>query len=510
MEVISVLCHNTVHARLETEAAVAKEIQEYFTFDVPNAKFTPAYKAKHWDGKIRLFSPFNGLLYIGLIEYLEVFAKERGYSVKYSKSAETPEAVSTDKIVDWMKSLDLRAKGEPITPHQHQIDAVSLSINKQRALLLSPTASGKSLIIYSLIRWYQERISADKKILIIVPTISLVSQMKYDFGDYSSNSDWDVERNCHVIYGGQEKMDARQVVVSTWQSIYTLPKSYFDQFEVVLGDEAHLFKAQSLTSIMSKLTQCPYRIALTGTLDGSQTHRLCIEGLFGSVCKIASTKELQEKELLSELAIDCVILNYPPAVCNTMKKATYQEELEYLVGNPYRNEFITKLAVSTKGNTLVLFQFVEKHGKPLHGMIAAMAKNRAVFFVHGETEAEYRESVRQITETQENAIIVASYGTFSTGINIKSLKNIIFASPSKSRIRVLQSIGRQLRKSDKKTKAKLYDISDDMRWKNRKNHTLKHFVERVKIYSEEGFNFRMIKLPIKETCHADATNPTID
>jgi superfamily II DNA or RNA helicase len=322
--------------------------------------------------------------------------------------------------------------------------------------------------------------------------------MKSDFADYASGSDWDSEKNCHAIFGGQQKMDSRQIVISTWQSIYELPKSYFDQFEVVIGDEAHLFKAQSLTSIMTKLTKCPYRIALTGTLDGTKTNKLAIEGLFGATTKVTTTKDLIDKNLLSTLSIDCIVLNYPQEICKMVKDFPYPDEMDYLVNNGRRNEFITQLALQTKGNTLVLFQFVEKHGKPLYEMIASRANDRHVFFVHGETEADYRESVRQITEGEENAIIVASYGTFSTGINIRSLKNIIFASPSKSRIRVLQSIGRQLRKSDKKDKAKLYDIADDLRWKSRKNHTLKHFVERVKIYSEEGFPFRMIRLPVKE------------
>jgi superfamily II DNA or RNA helicase len=265
---------------------------------------------------------------------------------------------------------------------------------------------------------------------------------------------------------------------------------------VVIGDEAHLFKAQSLTSIMTKLTKCPYRIALTGTLDGTKTNKLAIEGLFGPTLKVTTTRDLIDSNLLSTISIDCIVLNYPAEVCQTMREASYQDELEFLVTNTLRNKFITNLALSTKGNTLVLFQFVEKHGKPLHELIQKRAKGRPVFFVHGETEADYRESVRHITENEDNAIIVASYGTFSTGINIRSLKNIIFASPSKSRIRVLQSIGRQLRKSEKKTKAKLYDISDDLRWKSRKNHTLKHFVERVKIYSEEGFPYQMIKIPL--------------
>jgi len=497
MSVISITCFNTVHARIMTEPGIAREIQEYFTFDVPNAKFTPAYKNRYWDGKIRLFSPFNGLLYIGLLDYLAQFAKERNYTLQFDKEfTETPPQVTEESLSEFLGGLKLHANGKTIEPHPHQLQAIHAAINRERCLLLSPTASGKSLIIYSLLRWYQDIIPPDRKILIVVPTISLVSQMKSDFADYSKLEGWDAEENCHTIFGGQQKMDSRQIVISTWQSIYELPKSYFDQFEVVIGDEAHLFKAQSLTSIMTKLTKCPYRIALTGTLDGTKTNKLTIEGLFGSTLKVTSTKDLIDSNLLSTISIDCVVLNYPPEVCKSLKEASYQDELEFLVSNSARNSFITNLALSTKGNTLVLFQFVEKHGKPLYDMIKKKAKSRPVFFVHGETEADYRESVRLVTEEHDNAIIVASYGTFSTGINIRSLKNIIFASPSKSRIRVLQSIGRQLRKSEKKDTAKLYDISDDLRWKSRKNHTLKHFVERIKIYSEEGFPYKMIKLPL--------------
>jgi superfamily II DNA or RNA helicase len=497
MSVISATCFNTVHARIMCEPGIAREIQEYFTFDVPNAKFTPAYKNRYWDGKIRLFSPFNGLLYIGLLDYLAAFAKERNYTLQLDKEfTEKPPQVTDEQIGEFLQSLKLNAHGKPINPHSHQIAAISAAINRERALLLSPTASGKSLVIYSLLRWYQDIIPPDRKILIVVPTISLVTQMKSDFADYAQNTDWDAETNCHSIFGGQQKIDSRQIVISTWQSIYELPKSYFDQFEVVIGDEAHLFKAQSLTSIMTKLTKCPYRIALTGTLDGTKTNKLTIEGLFGPTLIVTTTKDLIDNNLLSTISIDCIVLNYPSEVCKTLKEASYQDELEFLVTNPLRNKFITKLALSTKGNTLVLFQFVEKHGKPLYEMIQKKAKGRPVFFIHGETEADYRESVRLATEGHDNAIIVASYGTFSTGINIRSLKNIVFASPSKSRIRVLQSIGRQLRKSEKKDKAQLYDISDDLRWKTRKNHTLKHFVERVKIYSEEGFPYKLIKLPI--------------
>jgi superfamily II DNA or RNA helicase len=264
----------------------------------------------------------------------------------------------------------------------------------------------------------------------------------------------------------------------------------------VYGDEAHTFKAKSLTGIMHKMVNTPYRIGTTGTLDGTKTHRLVLEGLFGSVYKVTSTKQLMDNDQLAELRIFGLVLQYPDDVKKACKDNKYPDEMDFLCGYEPRNKFIRNLALKQTGNSLVLFQYVEKHGQILFDMIKAKAGDRKVFFVFGGTETADREDIRRITELENDAIIVASYGTFSTGINIRSLKNIIFASPSKSRIRVLQSIGRQLRKSEKKDTAKLYDISDDLRWKSRKNHTLKHFVERIKIYSEEGFPYKMIKLPL--------------
>lgn len=503
--------HNTVYTRLSCEPAIAREIQEYFTFEVPNARFTPAFRNRHWDGKIRMFQPRNGLLYVGLLDYLAQFCEERKYHLAVDHKLINPVEPCTreDCVSKIIKGLNLSARGEAIEPHEHQIDAIHHALNTNRCLLLSPTASGKSLIIYVLARFYADLLhladsnkEEQRRVLIVVPSISLVTQLFNDFKDYSANDTfgWNVNDFVHKVFGGEEKDDPnKQIVITTWQSIYKMPKEYFDQFGAVIGDEAHLFKAASLTSIMTKLTNCPYRIALTGTLDGTQTHKLAIEGLFGPVKQVTTTKDLMEKKLLSNLEIDCILLTYPDEISKTVAGLPYQEEIDWIVSCDGRNSLISKLACSTKGNTLVLFQFVEKHGKPLFEKIKTDAGDtRKVFYVSGETDGEVREDIRQITEEEDNAIIVASYGTFSTGINIRSLRNIIFASPSKSRIRVLQSIGRQLRKSERKDKARLYDIADDLHWKSKKNHTLKHFIERVKIYNEESFEYKMVKIPIKE------------
>ena len=261
----------------------------------------------------------------------------------------------------------------------------------------------------------------------------------------------------------------------------------------MIGDEAHLFKAKSLTGIMTKLHQCKYRFGLTGTLDGTQTHRLVLEGLFGPAEKVVSTKELIDKKTLANLKIKCIILTHT----NVTERMTYAEELQYLVGNDKRNKFISDLLLHLNGNTLCLFQLVEKHGKVLYDLVNKSVTDRKVFFVYGGVDSLEREKIRSIVEDEKDAIIIASYGTFSTGINIRNINNIVFASPSKSKIRVLQSVGRGLRRSESKMEVRLFDLSDDLKQGSRQNYTLTHFTERLNIYNEEQFNYEISKVKLK-------------
>ena len=263
-----------------------------------------------------------------------------------------------------------------------------------------------------------------------------------------------------------------------------------------MGDEAHQFKAKSLTTILSSCINSKYRIGTTGTLDGTQTHRLVLEGLFGPVYKATSTAELIEKGQLAGFKIKCLILKYEEQIRQEARRWNYNQEIEYIVTNQARNNFISNLALSLEGNTLILFQFVEKHGKKLYETIENKTRGRKAFFVFGGTDAEVRESIRGIVEREKDAIIVASYGTFSTGVNITNLHNIVFASPTKSRIRNLQSIGRGLRKGSDKETAVLFDIVDDFRVGKFANYTIKHFIERCKIYDEEKFNYKFYNIEL--------------
>jgi len=476
---------NEAFIKFECEKGLAQELSSYFEFYVPGYQFTPAYKSRQWDGKIRLADLRNFTIYHGLVSYIEIFCKERNYTLEIDADVNCTENYSVVEAEQFISTLKI-----PLEVRDYQLKSFIHAVRNKRILILSPTASGKSLIIYLILRHLQLE---NKKGLLIVPTTSLVEQMYKDFADYG----YDSEQYCHRQYSGKEKHTNKFLTLTTWQSIYKNDKEYFEQFDFVFGDEAHQFKAKSLTTILSGCSNAKYRIGTTGTLDGSQTHRLVLEGLFGPVFKATSTSKLIDDGQLSAFKIKCLILKYDESICKEARSWDYAKEIEYIVMNEVRNNFIKNLVLSLKGNTLVLFQFVEKQGKNLYAIIKEQTKNRQVFFVFGGTDVEIRESVRAITEKEKDAIIVASYGTFSQGINIRNLHNIVFASPSKSRIRNLQSIGRGLRLGDNKEEAVLFDISDDFRIGKYTNYTLKHFVERVKIYDDEKFNYKFYNIELK-------------
>ena len=272
---------------------------------MPGFKFTPQYRSRVWDGKIRLFQYASGQIYVGLYPYLLDWCKKN--EVQYVDGTKIKDAKIKPKLVErFLSALKL--------PHEirdYQKDAFYYAIQKKSCLLLSPTGSGKSLIIYLILIYNLLNLKDKKsdKILIIVPTTSLVEQMYSDFGDYSSKDTWSHKENCHTIYSGKEKFEVnKRVFISTWQSVYKLPQSWFADFGMVVGDEAHNFKAKSLTSIMEKCTNAKYRIGTTGTLDGTQTHQLVLEGLFGPVYQVTTTKELIDNDDLSQLDINILIL----------------------------------------------------------------------------------------------------------------------------------------------------------------------------------------------------------
>ena len=478
---------NEVYLKIKTEPHIEYELRDRFTFEVPNKKFMPQYRNKYWDGYVHLYNLKTKRIYVGLLDKIIAFCENHGYTYQFEDNKfyglpfEINQEISREGVSEYIKSITkLKAR-------DYQIDAVYDALRYNRKLLISPTASGKSLMIYALVRYF---VAKHQKILLVVPTTSLVEQMYKDFEDYG----WDPKNHCHRIYQGRERTNVNEVTITTWQSVYNLERGFFEDYDVIIGDEAHLFKSKSLVNIMDKLHHAKYRYGFTGTLDGTQTHKWVLEGLFGPSYKVTSSKTLIDQGHLSQLEIQCIVLKYKP-----QKFETYEDEIQFLISSEKRNNFIKNLAIDLKGNTLLLYSRVESHGRVLYDLINKNKNSdRKVFFIHGGVDADERELAREITEKEENAIIVASYGTFSTGINIKRLHNVIFASPSKSRVRNLQSIGRVLRKGAGKIKAILYDIADDCTHNSKRNYTLNHFIERIKIYNQENFNYEIISIQLRK------------
>jgi superfamily II DNA or RNA helicase len=456
------------------------EVQEYFSFFAKDYRFMPAFKNRIWDGKIRLYNLLTKTLYKGLLDEVKAFADLNEYTVEIDPSFSQAE-FSLEEAREFVKTLKLKYE-----PYDYQLEAFVHAVRNNRSMTISPTASGKSLIIYLLLRYYK------KRTMIVVPTTTLVHQLFDDFKDYGFDSD----TFCHKIVEGAEKKTNKPFIICTWQSVYKEPKKFFDKFELIIGDEAHEFKAKSLTSIMEKATECKYRHGLTGTLDGSLTNETVLKGLFGPKRQATTTKEMMDTGKASVLSIKALVLEYPDEFRKAMKDCTYKEEVDFLCQYKPRNKFIKNLALSLEGNTIVIFRFTE-HGKTIYEMIKEQAGDRPVYFVNGDIKGTKRNDIRSLIEEQTNAIVVASIQTFGTGINIKNLPNIIFTSPSKSRVKVLQAIGRVLRKTLTKTKATLYDIADDLSWKAHKNYTIKHFIERVNMYVAEKFKYKLYNISLK-------------
>jgi superfamily II DNA or RNA helicase len=487
---------NETFLKIECDAGIMYELKSHFSYEVAGARFHPKVKARVWDGRINLFSLRNSTLPVGLFEQLVEYCKARDYELLVGKSKyglpREHNTVTMDELIAFVEQLNITSAGDPITFRDYQYAAILACINDNRHVVLSPTASGKSAIIYVLVQWYKQQ---GKSSLIVVPTTQLVAQMASDFNDYSETMP-EYKIDTHMIYAGKSKdVSESPVVCSTWQSIYKFDKAWYSGFDVVIVDEVHSAKGASLSKVMENCEESKVRLGFTGSLDKIPTHKQQLIAMFGDVIRVAKTADLIDKGYLSSINIKCLVMKYG---ADTGKvKLDYQKELDFLVTHSRRNHIIKNLALSLTGNTLILYNFVEKHGQVIHDLIVAKDPSRQVFFVHGGVAVDDREDIREATESGKDVVIIASFGTFSTGVNIKRLHNIILASPTKSVIRLLQSIGRGLRKAHDKDKMTLFDLSDMLTSRKKKNFTYEHFVERLGVYNEEGFQYTISEMQIE-------------
>lgn len=503
---IHVVKFNESYMQLAADSSILKEIGDFFSYEVPGAQFQPKVRNGLWDGRIRLFNYKNQTLYVGLYAHLRVFAEDRKYNIIEHETILGKNDIKFEEYTELIESLNIHNDGNSIKPYYFQETSILHCMRNDRTTIVSPTSSGKSLIIYALSEYHRRKGS---QILIIVPTINLVLQLFADFKDYSSEIEWDPVDHCHKIYTGQEKDSIKPIIISTWQSMQSKPAKYFHKFGVAIVDEVHGAKATQITKILENCINAKVRYGLTGTLQEAEVHKLVILGLLGPDRKIIGTKQLMDEGYVADLSIKAIVLKYSnkakkelwkikAEIKKSKKGSAYAAEMKYIVENEERMKCLVGLSSVLKGNTLILFQYIE-HGKAIEKQLKDNT-DKKVFYISGETKPDERERIRGLMETNDDIILTASYGTFSTGVSVKNIHNVIFGSPSKSKIKVLQTIGRGLRISKTKVAATLYDFVDDLTYKTKKNkhlnYVIKHFHERWKIYRSEGFKTKIYERQI--------------
>ena len=412
------------------------------------------------------------------------------YNIKETEYPIGPDKnITPTEIHDYMHSLALMAHGEPLEIRSYQVDGVYQALYNKNAILLAATGSGKSCILYTVSRYITEKLGG--RILIIVPTVGLTTQLRADFADYSTANGYDVESNVHLIQAGVDKNTDKPIVISTFQSLKGVSAKYLNQFSCIFTDEGHKIQAESFKTIYGNATEVPYRLACTGTLHDAKCHILAMESLTGPVHKIAVAQDLIANKQLVPLNVSAITIQYPVEVCKPMSKVDYDTEIGWLITNPRRNNFIAKLATTCKGTTLVFFRF-EDHGKVLYDKIKELVgDSRKVFFISGKVSREERETIRKAANDGD-AMIICSMGTMSAGVNIPAVENIVNGHPVKSKITFLQSIGRGLRLKEGKTHCNLFDIGDSLAYKTKVNTTFKHFGERLNLLISEGHTFKRV------------------
>lgn len=473
---------NEVYCRITGDFEAVELLAEHFTFEVPEGRFSPKHVSNGgtWDGSIRLLNRMNGLLYGGLVARAVVMAHQLGIKVDIDPEYKPRSVDCEEAIAEMIDDLGLE-----FDPYDFQIEAVKQTAERKRLIITAATSSGKTMIVYLIFRFLQ------KKTLVISPRVGLVNQMVTDLRDYG------YQDGIHTITAGSDKNTTDLLTISTWQSIKDMPRKWFEQFNVIIGDEVHLFESKCLTSIMEKTVNAEYKIGLTGSLKGTKTHELVLTGLFGPVHKSITTREMIDRKISSDVEIIVIVFVHNAETQKLLPfRHSFQKEDAVIIQNKKRNKYIAKLVESLKGNSLVVFRKIEKHGEILKQLLEETGK--PVHYIHGTVKGDKREEIRQMMEKVDNEILLASSGTSSTGISIKNLQNLVQTNSIKSRIDLLQTLGRGLRKDGKANHLRMFDLADKFKRTgdktNSNGYSYRHLLERLKIYQEQQLPYKLIEI----------------
>jgi len=518
-QVIKIRPYNSVFYKLDTDPGTLRLLWDKFRVRKTNYQFHPKYKAGIWDGYIPFVNMRNATVGRGLLDLLKEYAETCDIVVDDSEVFEN-DTYTRSSVEEYIKSLNVvRTTPEgnivPIQFFDYQIEMVCSAILRRRSVLEAATSAGKSLGIYGFVRWFLDH-NLGKKIVVIVPRTSLVEQMESDFKDYSKANGFDVDGCVHKLYSGKEKDTDKSILITTWQSLKNFDDKWYNDSDMygVLVDECHTCSANVLKDILSKLIYAEYRIGTTGTIPKPLEDKYTLFSMIGTDVKIVKAHELIETNRASPVEITCCLLKYDQEICkmvNPSKSAArkngksgsdiFREECDFVFTSDKRKKFITKLTNYMTGNTLILSSRLDV----LDGLEEEFKNKypeKKLYRIDGKTEVEDREKTRQIINLEEdNSVLLGSTQCVSTGINLPRIHNIVFATGTKAFITLSQAIGRGLRKADDKDVCKVFDIVDDLRFigksgNERKNYMFNHFEERIVLYSDAKFPFKVLNFKI--------------
>lgn len=534
-----------IKCKITTRKEILYSLRNAFSFYADGYKFHPKYKQGLWDGKINMID-IKGNFPSGILKRILRHCKEDGLSIKVN---DIHRYKTVDVSPELIQTLCSYSRFEP---YDYQQTAIKHILGKKKLLLKSPTSSGKSLMIYLTYRWCVDN---DIPMLITVPSTSLAEQLISDFRDYVAD-DHNVDEFVDALYSGKDKNTPKPVIISTWQTCAKMPEAWIKKFKFYVCDEAHGASSAELTKIINNMTTCEYRIGFTGTLNGAEMHEIEMNARFGDIYQTITTRELIDRGIVTDILIASIQLKYSAEdLAHFWKYAgsDYQKEVDFIIDSDVRNKYIINKAMNLDGNTLMLFNFIERHGDKLLDSLNAqrLKYKKRIMYVSGKVKTDKRENIRKqmdsdlpefyeinfekgkiivdsidvdfssinthigkelnveclecdyyiegdingvvknINVVEGSYILLATYGTLSTGINIKNLHHLIFCHSYKGKIRILQSIGRILRKSKVKNKVYLHDLVDDFRKGKKENHSFRHGEIRLELYDEEQFDYEI-------------------
>lgn len=535
-----------IKCKILAKKEILYSLRNAFSFFADGYKFNQKYRSGIWDGKINMID-YKGIFPSGILKRVLRHCKEQGLKIKVNEIWRYKDVEVSPNLIQTLCSY---CKFEP---YDYQQTAVLKVLSKKKMLMLSPTSSGKSLMIYMLYRW---AVDNNMPMLITVPSTSLAEQLISDFREYVAD-DHDVDKYVATLYSGKDKGTQKLVVISTWQTCSNMPEEWIKKFRFYIADEAHGTRSEEQTKIINHMTECEYRNGFTGTLNGAEMHELEMNARFGDIYQTITTRELIDRGIVTDILINAIKLKYDEETVknfHTYSQGDYQKEIDFICDLQCRNDYIVNHALNLDGNTLMLFNFIERHGDALLSMLKEkeLQYKKKTLYVSGKVKTKERETIRKqmdsdlpkyydihlssggyITVDEETAksidinsyigkkidiensgydyylygdisgivdnikivdgsyILLATYGTLSTGINIRNLHHLIFCHAYKGKIRILQSIGRILRKSKVKNKVYLHDLIDDFRKGRKVNHTYKHGEIRLEVYEQEEFDYEI-------------------